>query len=65
MTMLELLRDLEVKAEAFKNAQNTASYARMEETEALNKLNAAQRAFDEAVAELKKDSDPKTDWGKK
>ena len=43
------------------------AYHRNQETERiltsrLNDLNAAQKAFDEAVAELKKDAPWKTDW---
>jgi hypothetical protein len=43
--------------------KNAAIRALSAETSALNDLNTAQKAFDEAVAALKKAAPPGSDWG--
>lgn len=55
---LEKLREAEAIYEQAKTAYRIAN---AEEVDALNKLNEAQRAFDTAVAAIKKDS-PGGDW---
>ena len=60
----QLAEDVETAAAAYDEAQEQASRARMRETEALNRLNKAQAAFDNAVAEAKKGSHNTSDWGR-
>lgn len=48
--------------ERFDVAEQEASFARNRETSALNELNKAQRAFDDAVAALKDKPPRNSDW---
>lgn len=64
--MTDALQDLiteyqNARAE-FENAQRTTSMARNHETEALNRMNAAQKKIDETVAELRKGAPRESGW---
>lgn len=48
--------------EAHQSAQSRASIARNEETDARNRLNEAQKAFDAAVAEMRKQAPRDSEW---
>lgn len=62
-----LLSDLEVELAGARNqyeeARERASVASREETIALNRLNQAQKAFDERVRELRAEAPARSDWG--
>jgi hypothetical protein len=47
---------------AYKLANDKASFARREETEALNRLNEAQKSFDAAIADLRANAPLHSDW---
>lgn len=47
----------------YERASSHASMARNAECDALNRLNRAQKAFDQAVAEMKKGHPSDSDWG--
>jgi hypothetical protein len=57
-----LVSDLADAAKAREEAERAESLARSVSTDALNRLNAAQRAFDAAVAEMKKKAPRDSNW---
>lgn len=61
-TISDLHTELQGALDAHASAQQRASMARSEETDALNRLNAAQKAFDAAIADLKKQAPRESDW---
>lgn len=61
MSVTEKHEKLKEAEEAYKLAKIGANAARSEETAAINQLNEAQKAFDEAVEKVKKNS-PAGDW---
>ncbi len=61
-TIGELHTDLEQAGKSYESARQRASMARNEEADARNKLNQAQKAFDAAVAEMKKQAPCDSDW---
>lgn len=61
-TITDLHNDIVHAAQAHQSAQQRASIARNEETDALNRLNQAQKAFDAAIAELKKQAPRDSEW---
>lgn len=60
--MDEMLKALKTAQEDYEEAKGRAEYARREETNCLNRLNEAQKAFDEAVSALKLDAPYGSDW---
>ena len=56
MSVTEKLEKLKEAESIYEQAQIAASMARREETEAVNRLNDAQRAFDAEVEAVKKKS---------
>lgn len=48
----------------FERMRTLAASARIDETDALNKVNEAQRHFDALVAEVKKSAPRDTDWSR-
>ncbi len=62
MSEAELFEELRQANEAFKIAQVETSAARSRETDALNRVNNAQRAISALIAELRKNSPRDTDW---
>lgn len=61
-TAAKELRDAQDKFSIADRAYDTASRAR---TEALNALNKAQKGFDEAVAGVRANANYSTDWGRR
>lgn len=57
--------DVTIALGNYESAKAAEMQASSEATDALNRLNAAQRAFDDAVADLKKSSPVGTDWNKR
>lgn len=46
----------------YEAARKDAAYARNRETDALNRLNAAQKAVDKAIDAIRSQSSPGSDW---
>lgn len=61
-TFDELVKEVAQAGEALKDATTRVALAEREETNARNRLNAAQKAFDAAVLELRKSAPRNTDW---
>jgi hypothetical protein len=61
-TLVDLAEAVEEARFAYDEAKRQASYARNDECGALNRLNAAQKAFDAAVEELRQKSPRDSDW---
>lgn len=61
MSVTEKLEKLKEAEEIYEQAKIAAGLARSEETQALNRLNEAQRAFDAEVHTIRGDS-PGGDW---
>lgn len=57
--------DLEVARKAYEEAAARKEAASREETSCRNQLNAMQKAFDEAVAEIRKDAPWDTTWDRR
>lgn len=63
MSKLEELENAVAKAtDALREAEQVASAARSEETDCLNRLNQAQKAFDAYVQEIRKVAPRSSDW---
>ena len=61
-TLPELLAAVQDYTTAYLEADRNAAVAARLKTEALNKLNAAQKAWDEASAKLRTDAPVASDW---
>jgi hypothetical protein len=61
-TLQELTQELDDADQALQAAQLRSGHARREETEATNRLNEAQKAFDARVSEMRKTSPHGSDW---
>jgi hypothetical protein len=61
-TIEQAAEELRSAREAHNAAHALLNEAQRNETTALNALNSAQRAFDEAVAAIKKDAPWNSDW---
>lgn len=64
-TITRLERELREAADEYARAANATSFAQSRECVALNALNRAQAALDEAVAELKKNAPRDSDWSRR
>lgn len=64
-TIEQLCKDLEHAKEAYRSAEQRSSFARNEATDALNRLNQAQKALEARMLTLAKDAPHESDWGKK
>lgn len=62
MNEAELFEELRQANEQLRMAEVETSAARSRETAALNRVNKAQRAITDLVADLKKNSSRDTDW---
>lgn len=62
MTRQELFEELAKAHDAYTQAEKEESVARGVRTEALNRLNRAQKAVDESMEQLRKDAPRETDW---
>lgn len=62
VTVEQAARELEVALSGYDSARGEAARHRNLETDALNRLNAAQKAFDAAVAALRKTAPLGSDW---
>lgn len=60
--MDDMLKALKAAQENYEEAKKRAEYARRAETDCLNTLNEAQKAFDEGVSALKLDAPEGSDW---
>lgn len=60
--MEKLIADLTAAQEDYEKAVQAASFARSRETDALNKLNDAQREVDKALEALKKLAPSGSNW---
>ena len=60
--LAELVKELDAAMEQHQQAELVESAARRDMCEATNRLNAAQKALDEYVAELKRKAPWNTDW---
>lgn len=60
--MEKLIAELKEAQEDYEKARHAESIARSRRTEALNKLNQAQREIDKAVEDLKKMAPGESDW---
>jgi len=60
----ELEADLAEATRAFANAESNERAARIAETNARNRLNELQKAFDDRVAEIKGKAPRDTDWNR-
>lgn len=60
--MAKLQADLDAATAAHQEAMRREALAQIGETEALNRLNAAQAAFDGAVAQLRNGASRRSDW---
>lgn len=63
-TLSGLLEVLEYAKRDFQECHRERCEAENKEITALNKLNAAQKKFDQLVYDLKKSAIPESDWGK-
>ena len=63
-TLADLACDVAKATTALADAERETSFARSRETSARNDLNAAQRAFDAAVAEVRKAAPRDSDWAR-
>lgn len=61
-TLAEAEKDLLAAKTAYEEAERKSSYARSAETDALNRLNACQKAFDAVLAEVRKSMPRSSDW---
>ncbi|WP_217577363.1 hypothetical protein [Mesorhizobium sp. GbtcB19] len=61
-SLAEAEKDLLAAKTAYEEAERKASWARSAETDALNGLNAAQKAFDAVLAEVRKSMPGASDW---
>lgn len=58
----DLAKEVALLRESYAAAEQRESFARNEATDTLNKLNEAQKAFDQAAAELRKNAPRRSDW---
>lgn len=58
----DLAKAVREAQEAYDDAEREARRARNKETDALNRLNEAQRAFDSAVDSMRKSAPRASDW---
>lgn len=63
-TLEQLAQELQKAGDRWADASAAARQASLHETECLNRVNAAQRAFDRFVAEMKKKAPSFSDWRK-
>ena len=63
-SMSDALRELESATKEHEDAQRITGEARSRETDAVNRLNAAQKRVDELVAGMKKGAPRDSDWGR-
>ena len=61
-TLAELLTAVEELAEAYRECDRNLAIAQRERTEALNRLNAAQKAWDDASKKLRETAPIASDW---
>lgn len=61
-TLAELGRSLEIATLEFEKREGETRLARLAETQALNALNEAQKAFDTCIAEIRKTSPQASEW---
>jgi hypothetical protein len=61
-TLADLEKSLVTTTERYRSAENRAATARREETDALNSMNAAQKALDARLAEMRKTAPRGSDW---
>lgn len=59
-----LIIEIESKSHTLATLKEASFQARQAETQAVNRLNDAQKQLDNAIAELHKSADIDTDWGK-
>lgn len=60
--MAKLQADLDAATAAYREAERCEAMARISEAGALNRLNAAQAAFDDAVTQLRNGAGRRSDW---
>lgn len=63
-TLAELAKELEECQQKFEEAERNFGDASRRKADALNYLNHAQKAFDEAVAAIRKGAHRETDWAR-
>lgn len=63
-TLPELLAAVQDLTTAYREADRNASVAARLKTEALNRLNAAQKAWDEASSKLRENAPLTSDWNR-